>query len=89
VKSRTSVLPRERGNNIYMSSGSSWSILIFFIQFEFYPTKRSRFEKNSSPMFLEFDLVFLHNFSRLFNFFKIFEFEFQNSLNSKFRPAQF
>jgi hypothetical protein len=40
-------------------------------------------------MFLEFDLVFLHNFSRLFNFFKIFEFEFQNSLNSKFRPAQF
>jgi hypothetical protein len=39
-------------------------------------------------MFLEFDLVFLHNFSRLFNFFKKIEFEFQNSLNSKFRPAR-
>jgi hypothetical protein len=48
-------IDRERGNTIYVSSGP---ILTFFIQFEFYPIKRSRFEKISSPMFLEFDLVF-------------------------------
>jgi hypothetical protein len=37
-------------------------IFTFLIQFEFYPTKWLRFEKISPPMFLEFDLVFLHNF---------------------------
>jgi hypothetical protein len=54
-----------RPNTIYMSSGPSGPIFTFFIQFEFYPTKRSRFEKFSPPM-LEFHLVFLQNFSRFF-----------------------
>jgi hypothetical protein len=39
---------------------------MLLIQFEFYPTKWSRFEKNSPPMFLEFDLVFLDNFPDFF-----------------------
>jgi hypothetical protein len=80
---------RERVNNIYVRIGSSGPILTFFIHFEFYPTKWSIFEKNSSPMFLEFDLVFLHNFSRFFLFFaKFFDFEFHNSLNFEFGPGR-
>jgi hypothetical protein len=62
-----------RPNTIYMSSGP---IFTFLIQFEFYPTKRPRFEKNSSPMFFKFHLVFLQKFSRFFIFSKISEFEF-------------
>jgi hypothetical protein len=41
-----------------MNSGSSGPIFTFFNQFEFYPTKQSRFENFSPPLFLEFDLVF-------------------------------
>jgi hypothetical protein len=82
-------IDRERGNTIYVSSGPSGPILTFFIQFEFYPIKRSRFEKISSPMFLEFDLVFYIIFlDSFYFFFKIFEFEFQNSPNSKFGLAR-
>jgi hypothetical protein len=64
----------ERVNNIYMRTGPSGPILSFLIHFEFYPTKRSRFEKKkSSPMFLEFDLVCLHNFSRFYIIFLKFQ----------------
>jgi hypothetical protein len=53
-----SVAELGRSNTIYMSSGPSWPIFMFLIQFEFYPTKQSRFEKISPPMFLEFHLIF-------------------------------
>jgi hypothetical protein len=66
---RSTERERERVNNIYVRIGSSGPILTFFIHFEFYPTKWSIFEKISSPMFLEFDLVFLHIFSRFFFYF--------------------
>jgi hypothetical protein len=56
----------ERENSIYVSNGQSGPIFIFLIQFEFYLIKRSRFEKFYSPIFLEFDLVFLQIF--LFSF---------------------
>jgi hypothetical protein len=56
------VIELGRPNTIYMSSGPSGPIFIFLIQFEFYPTKRSRFEKFSPPIFLEFYLVFYINF---------------------------
>jgi hypothetical protein len=51
-----------RPNTIYMSSWPSGPIFMFLIQFEFYRTKQLRFHKISPPMFLEFDLVFLHIF---------------------------
>jgi hypothetical protein len=73
-----SVAEFRRLNAIYMSSGSSRPIFTFLIQFEFYPTKRLRFEKISPPMFLEFHLVFTY-FSRFFYFFKISEFQFEKS----------
>jgi hypothetical protein len=60
-----------------MSSGPSEPIFTFLFQFEFYPTKQSRFEKISPPMFLEFHLVFSHNFPDFF--FEIFEFQFKKS----------
>jgi hypothetical protein len=52
----------------------SGPIFTFLTQFEFYPTKQSRFEKFSPPMFLEFDLVFYIIF-QVFLFFKKFKFE--------------
>jgi hypothetical protein len=45
-----SVAELGRPNTIYMSSGPSGPIFTFLIQFEFYPTKRSRFEKISPLM---------------------------------------
>jgi hypothetical protein len=79
----------ERGNTIYVHSGPSGAILTFLIHFEFYPTKRSRFEKLSLPVFLEFDLVFymiFHNFQffkKLFRIWnpKITEFWIRSCLN--------
>jgi hypothetical protein len=70
-----------------VSDGPSGPIFTFLIQFEFYPTKQSGFKKMSPPIFLEFDLVFLHNVS-IFYFFEIFEFKFQNSVIFKFGPGQ-
>jgi hypothetical protein len=81
-----SVAELGRPNTIYMSSGPSGPIFMFLIQFEFYPTKRSRFEKISPPMFLEFHLVFLHNFSRFFIFFEISEFQFKKLAIFKIGP---
>jgi hypothetical protein len=75
-------------NAIYMSSGPSGPIFTFSIQFEFYPTKRSIFGIFSPPRFLEFHLVFLHNFSDFF-FSEIFEFEFQISAILKIGPGRF
>jgi hypothetical protein len=67
-----------RPNTIYMSNAPSGPIFMFFIQFLFYPIKRSRFEKNSPPMFLKFHLVF-YIFSRLFIFFlKFLNLNFKN-----------
>jgi hypothetical protein len=60
------VIELGRPNTIYMSSGPSGPIFTFLIQFEFYPTKRSRFENFSPPIFLEFYLVFLHKFTSFF-----------------------
>jgi hypothetical protein len=71
-----------RPNTIYMSSGP---ILHFFIQFEFYPTKQSRFEKKSPPMFLEFHLVFYIIFQI---FFEISEFQFKKSTIFKIEPGR-
>jgi hypothetical protein len=66
-----------------MSSGSSGHIFIFLIQFEFYPTKWSGFEKkNSPPMFLEFDLIFLHIFPNFLSIFSNLNSENQRFLNS-------
>jgi hypothetical protein len=75
-----------RPNSIYVSSGPSGPIFIFLIQFEFYPTKRSRFEIFSPPMPLESDIVFYIIFPDFF--FKIFEFEFQKSVIFKFGPGR-
>jgi hypothetical protein len=61
-----SVAELRRPNTIYMSGGLSGPIFTFLIQFEFYPIKRSRFEKKSPPMFLEFHLVFYIIFSDFF-----------------------
>jgi hypothetical protein len=57
-----SVTELGRPNIIYMSNGSSGPIFTFLIQFEFYLTKRSRFEIFSLTMFLEFHLVFFTYF---------------------------
>jgi hypothetical protein len=46
------------------------------------------FGEISSPVILEFHLVFLC-FLRFFIFFKIFEFKFQNSLILEFGPVRF
>jgi hypothetical protein len=78
---------RNRRNTIPRRRGLSRPIFIFLIHFEFYPTKWSRFEKLSSPMFLEFDLGFYIIFP-IFYFFKFFEFEFQNSPNFEFFPVR-
>jgi hypothetical protein len=67
---------------------SSGPIFTFLIQFEFYPTKRPRFEKKYSPMFFKFHLVFLQKFSRFFIFSKISEFEFQKSTIFKIEPGR-
>jgi hypothetical protein len=72
---------------IYMSGGPSGPIFMFLIQFDFYPTKRSRFEKISPPMLLEFHLVFLHIFPD-FLFFEIFEFQFKKSAIFKTGPGR-
>jgi hypothetical protein len=52
---------RETEYHIY-EYGLSGPIFTFLIQFEFYPTKQSRFKKISLPMFLEFHLVFTYFF---------------------------
>jgi hypothetical protein len=64
---------------------------MFLIQFEFYPTKWSRFEKFSSPMFLEFDLVFYIIFPDFFlSKFPNLNFQNRRFLNSDpIDPAEF
>jgi hypothetical protein len=64
---------------------------MFLIQFEFYPTKWSRFENFSSPMFLEFDLVFYIIFPDFFlSKFPNLNFQNRRFLNSDpIDPAEF
>jgi hypothetical protein len=81
-----SVAELGRRNTIYMSSGPSGPIFMFLIQFEFYPTKWSRFEKKSPPMFLEFHLVFYIIFPDFF--FKIPKFQFKKSVIFKIEPTR-
>jgi hypothetical protein len=73
-----------------MSSGPSASIFTFLIQFKFYLIKLSRFEKISPPMFLEFHLVFLHNFLDFFPEFPNLNFKNRRFLKSDLAdPAEF
>jgi hypothetical protein len=88
-----SVAKLERLNTIYMSSGPSKPIFTFLIQFEFYLTKQSRFEKKFSTNVIRISSSFLHNFFRFFLFFsKFLNF---NSKNWRFlksdpaNPAEF
>jgi hypothetical protein len=67
----TDLCSGERENTIYVNSRLSGSILTFFIQFKFYPIKQSRFEKLSSPIFLEFNLIFYIIFPVFFQKFQI------------------
>jgi hypothetical protein len=55
-----SVAELGRPNTIYMSSGPSGPIFTFLIQFEFYPTKRSRFEKKFSTNVLRISSSFFY-----------------------------
>jgi hypothetical protein len=72
----TSVLPTQGDKIVYTwVVGQVGPFLHFW--FNLNPTKRSIFEKNSPPMFLEFDLVFY------IVFFHIFIFSKKLNLNSK------
>jgi hypothetical protein len=61
---------QERRNTISRRPGPSGPNLALLVHFEFYPTKWLRFEKKFFTNVLRIWSSFLHNFSRLFYFFK-------------------